>query len=120
MKILKTIFIIGFIIGCVFLVRGCYVHTYIDSTTVEYALTEINDDVYGYYNTVSSKAPASNYEMITLCVNGSICTFKGTVNIYYTNGETKLVWTKKNYNYGDILNVYVPYGSIEMRPNVGL
>jgi hypothetical protein len=119
-KILTTFLIVGFIIGCIFLVRGCYKHTYIDSNTVEYTLYEINDGVYGYYNTVSSKAPAHNYESITLCVNGNIHTFTGSVNIHYTNGDRKLVWTDKNYVNGDIFDVYVPYGSIEVRPNVGL
>lgn len=120
MKIFKVVLIVGLIIGCVYLVKGCYNHTYVESTTVECVLSEINDGVYGYYNTVSSRAPAHNYEMITLCVNGSIRTFKGHVNINYTNGQSKLVWVQKNYIYGDIMNIYVPYGSIEMRPNVGL
>lgn len=120
MKILKIALIIGIIIGGICIFRGCYKHTYIDNTVVEYDLYEINDGIYGYYNTVSSKAPAHNYEMITLCINGSVRTLKGTVNIHYTNDKSKLVWTQKNYIYGDVLNVYVPYNSIEMRPNVGL
>ena len=87
---------------------------------VEYKLVEINDGVYGYYNTVSSKAPASNYEVITLCLNGSVRTLKGDVNIHYTTGDPKLVWTQTKTVNGDTIDVYVPQGSIEMRPNVGL
>jgi hypothetical protein len=119
-KGLAIVSIAFLIFACACGFTSCYKHTYVDSTTVEYTLYEIDDGIYGYYNTVSSKAPAHNYEMITLCINGSIKTFKGTVNINYTEGESKLIWVQKNYIYGDILNVYAPYGSIEIRPNIGM
>jgi hypothetical protein len=88
--------------------------------TYEYNLSEIDDGVYGYYNTVSSGVPAQNYEVITLYFNGSIHTLDGDVNIHYTDSEPRLVWHYVRLVHGCTYDVYVPNGSIEMRPNVGL
>lgn len=116
-KILKVFLIIAIIVGCVSCTKSCYDHaTY--SNTVEYKLCEIGDGIYGYYNVVTSNIPAENYEMIVLCFNGSVHTLKGDVNIHYTDGECKIVWNDVNVVHGDTFDVYVPYGSIEMRPNL--
>lgn len=90
------------------------------SVIKEYSLSELDDDVYGIYTVVSSSIPAQNYEMITLCVNGQVCTFKGHVNIRYCDDGYKLILEDKNYINSDIMNVYVPYGTIEYSPNVGI
>ena len=121
MKIVKKIFvcilIIAIVLGCVSCMRSCHEYsTY--NNTVEYSLTELGDGIYGYYNAVTSSIPAENYEMIVLCLNGQIYTLKGDVNIHYTDNERKLIWTDVNVVHGDTFEVYVPSGSIEMRPNL--
>lgn len=116
-KILVCILIIAIVLGCVSCMRSCHEYsTY--SNTFEYTLTELSDGVYGYYNAVTSNIPAENYEMIVLCFNGQIYTLKGDVNIHYTDNECKLIWTDVNLVHGDTFEVYVPSGSIEMRPNL--
>jgi hypothetical protein len=103
--------------GLIFLIEKSTDRT---RATYEYSLSEIDDGVYGYYNTVSSGVPAQNYEVITLYFNGSIHTLDGNVNIHYTDGEPRLVWHYVRLVHGCTYDVYVPNGSIEMRPNVGL
>lgn len=112
--ILLSIAILG---GMIFLFEKSTDRT---RTTYEYSLSEIDDGVYGYYNTVSSGVPAQNYEVITLYFNGSIHTLDGDVNIHYTDSEPRLVWHYVRLVHGCTYDVYVPNGSIEMRPNVGL
>ena len=90
------------------------------STTSEYSLSELDEGVYGIYTVVSSSIPAQNYDMVTLCVDGTVRTFKGFVNIIYTNEEPKLVLTDKNYINSDIMYIYVPNGTIEFSANVGI
>lgn len=121
MRIVKGIFVCILIIAIVFYCVSCmgYVHechTY--NKTFEYTLTELSDGVYGYYNAVTSNIPAENYEMIVLCLNGQIYTLKGDVNIHYTDGECKLIWNDVKLVNGDTYEVYVPSGTIEMRPNL--
>lgn len=90
------------------------------STTKEYELNELEADVYGIYTVVSSSIPAQNYEMITLCVNGQVYTFKGNVNIHYCDSKPKLILTDKKYVNSDIMDIYVPRDSIEFAANVGI
>lgn len=90
------------------------------STTKEYELNELEADVYGIYTVVSSSIPAQNYEMITLCVNGQVYTFKGNVNIHYYDSKPKLILTDKKYVNSDIMDIYVPRDSIEFAANVGI
>ena len=90
------------------------------STVHEYALSELDDDIYGIYTVVSSSIPAQNYEMITLCANDQVYTFKGTVNIHYSESKPKLILTDKNYVNSDIMDIYVPHDSIEFAANVGI
>lgn len=116
-RIIKIFLIVTVILGCVSCAKSCY-NTYTYSNTVEYQLTELNDGIYGYYNAVTSNIPAENYEMIVLCFNGQIYTLKGDVNIHYTEDECKLIWTDINFVNGDTFDVYVPYGTIVMRPNL--
>lgn len=123
MKIMKWVIGIAIVAVIIFGFVSCAKHFYDCATyenVVEYKLLEIDDGVYGYYNTVSSNTPAHNYQVITLCLNGSVQTLKGYVNIHYTTGESKLIWTQTKTVNNDTIDVYVPHGSIEMRPNVGL
>ncbi len=81
--------------------------------TIEYELSDMGDGVYGIYTVVSSRAPAYNYDMITLCCNGQVRTFKGNVYIYYTENTYKLVLEDRNLDNGDSMYVYLPKGTVE-------
>lgn len=116
-KILKYVLIAAIIFGCMYGLKSCYDYsTY--SETREYSLDYVDGGIYGYYNAVTSNIPAENYEMIVLCLNGQIYTLKGDVNIHYTDNEHRLVWTATNIVNGDTFDIYVPFDSIEMRPNL--
>lgn len=81
-------------------------------TVYEYQLSEIEDDVYGIHITTTSRAPAYNYEMISVNINDQIYTIKGNVNVHYVDGEPRLVWTDTNYVNSDTADLYVPKGTI--------
>ena len=89
-------------------------------TEYEYKLTEIQDGVYGTYSTVVSDIPAQNYDVITLCCNGSIRTFKGTIHISYTDGDAYVKYKQSNTVNADELWVYIPFGTIEYQGTTGL
>lgn len=120
MKLAKKIFSILLIAAIIFGLASCTKYCWDCITykeTLEYNLYEINDGIYGYYNIVSSSIPAQNYEVITLYFGG-VYTLKGDVNIHYTNERPRLVWEKTKIVNGDTIDVYVPYNSIEVRPNM--
>lgn len=102
---------------------GCWVYRnnteYIEK---EYSLTEITDGNYGAYTEVVSNIPAQNYQMITLCCNGQICSFKGNVNIVYFNDNQIPKVKIKDYHIvnRDQITIYAPYGSIEIKQSVGI
>ena len=110
--ILIAVLVLGLLSPVVYII---HCHTY--KETLEYNLYEINDGIYGYYNIVSSSIPAQNYEVITLYFGG-VYTLKGDVNIHYTDGRPRLIWEKTKIVNGDTMDVYVPYNSIEVRPNM--
>lgn len=118
-KIVMCVLNVAIIFGCVCFLKSCLDYTTY-SETHEYNLTDLGDGIYGYYNAVTSSIPAENYEMIVVCLNGQIYTLKGDVNIHYTDNEHRLVWTSTNMVYGDTFDIYVPLGSIELRPNLTL
>lgn len=89
-------------------------------TEHEYQLTEIQDGIYGTYSTVVSSIPAQNYDIVTLCCNGSIKTFKGAVHIAYTDGETYVKYKNSNTVNADELWVYVPFGTIDYQGTTGI
>lgn len=105
------------VLVCVAGLKSCYNYASY-SRTAEYELAKITGDMYGYYNVVKSNVPAENYECITLYFKGQVRTLDGTVNIHYSNDEHRLVWTKTHRVHGDTMQVYVPYGSIEIRPSL--
>lgn len=90
-------------------------------TEHKFQLSEIQDGIYCAYNNVVSSIPAHNYDIVTLCCNGQIRTFKGSVNIIYTNSDPYVFY--KNYNHrvnADILDVYIPFGSVEYQGITGV
>lgn len=97
-----------------------FIHYSNQYTEHEYDLYEMNDGVYAIYYTTHSRAPAYNYEVITVCCNGSIYTFNGNVNISFTDGKPYV--KMKNYNIAnsDEINVYVPQGTVVYQPSVDI
>jgi hypothetical protein len=89
-------------------------------TEYEFQLSEIQNDVYGTYNTVVSSIPAQNYDIITLCCNGQIRTFKGTVYITYTDSDPYVIYKDGNCVNADVIYVYVPFGSILYQGTTGI
>ncbi len=87
----------------------------------EYSLVELSDGIYGTLTQVLSRAPAYNYEMITLCCNGNVYTFKGNVEIHYTDSKEPHVKVHVyNIINSDKIWVYVPAGTIEFQKGVGV
>jgi hypothetical protein len=89
-------------------------------TEYKYQLSEIQDGVYGVYGNVVSSIPAQNYEMITLCCDGQIKTFKGRVNITYTDETPYVILKDCNLVNADKIYVYVPFGTIEYQGTTGV
>ena len=89
-------------------------------TEHEFQLTEIQDGVYGVTSTVVSSIPAQNYDIITLCCNGQIRTFKGTIHIAYTNANPYVIYRSTNLANADELYVYVPFDTIEYQGVTGV
>ena len=89
-------------------------------TEYEYSLSELKDGVYGVYSTVVSSIPAKNYDVITLCCDGSIKTFKGTVHVIYTDGEIYAKYKNSRLVNADEIWVYVPFGTIEYQGTTGI
>lgn len=116
-KIFMIILVAAMIFGLASCTKSCWDYkTY--SETLKYNLYEISDGIYGYYNIVTSTAPAHNYQVVTLYFGGGVYTLKGEVHIHYTEDHPRLVWEKTHILNGDSIDVYVPYGSIEVRPNM--
>ena len=80
---------------------------------------ELDDGVYAVCTNFVSNVPANNYEMITICCNGQIRTYKGNVSITYTDKKPYAI-VKDYYNLvnGEEVFIYVPYGSVEFQSNV--
>ena len=87
-------------------------------TEHEYDLHDMGDGVYAVYYTTHSRAPAYNYEVVTVCCNGSVCTFKGHVNISFTNDKPHMTARISNMVNSDEVYVYVPHGTVVYQPSV--
>ncbi|MFR3950798.1 MAG: hypothetical protein ACLTY2_01975 [Coprococcus eutactus] len=86
-----------------------------------YELQEIKDGTYAIYHSVSSNTPPHNYDVITVCYNGQIHMFQGTVNIQQTNDKPHIeITAKPHINYVDEITVFIPKGTIEFAYNIGL
>lgn len=86
-----------------------------------YNLEEVELGVYAIHNTVSSNTPAHNYEVITICYDNQVHTFKGTASICYTDGKPCADITVRHHaDYADKITIYVPKGSVKFEKGVGL
>jgi hypothetical protein len=89
-------------------------------TEYQSPLYEMSDGVYAIYYTTHSSVPAYNYEVVTVCCNGNICTFKGNVNISFTNDEPYIKVKQYNIVNADEVYVYVPQGTVSYQPSVNV
>ena len=114
-----TIVIIG-IIAIFLLFIICMIHYGNQSTENTFRLSEVNDGVYAIYYNTHSRVPAQNYEVITVCCNGNIYTFKGSVQISYV--DTEPYATVKQYNLvnSDEVHIYVPKGTVAYEESINI
>ena len=108
---------IALVLGILFFALVSYGNKYEER---KYSLVELSNNTYGWYYRVSSRVPAQNYEVITLCCDGSIVTFQGDVNIVYTDQNPYVVVKDYNIVNADEICVYVPKGTISFQENVGV
>lgn len=80
----------------------------------EYEIEEIQNGIYARYQSTVSRAPAYNYEIITVCVNGQLITYKGNIKFVFTENENRIEVTEKpNVAYSDKVIVYTSKDSVE-------
>lgn len=87
----------------------------------EYEIEEIQNGIYVRYESTVSRVPAHNYEIITVCVNGQLKTYKGSVEFVFTENENKIEVTEKpNMVRNDKVIVYTSKNSVEYLGTVGI
>lgn len=86
----------------------------------KYDLYEMDESIYAIYYTTHSSVPAHNYEVVTVCCNGNIRTFKGDVYISFTNSNPYVKIYDYNIVYADDIYVYVPQGTVSYRASVNV
>ena len=119
-KLDKPTIVISGIIAVFLLFIACMIHYGNRSTENTFQLSEVNDGVYAIYYNTHSRVPAQNYEVITVCCNGNIYTFKGSVQISYV--DTEPYATVKQYNLvnSDEVHIYVPKGTVAYEESVNI
>lgn len=85
-----------------------------------YELEEIENGTYARYYQTFSTVPAHNYDVVKICVNGSIRTYKGYVSITYTDEVPYVVVMQNNLANDDKVFLYVPKGTVEYTESVGV
>ena len=114
-----TVITIG-IISVFILFIICMIHYGNQSTENTFQLSEVNNGVYAICYNTHSRVPAQNYEVVTVCCNGNICTFNGNVQISYV--DTEHYATVKQYNFvnSDEVHIYVPEGTVAYEESVSV
>ncbi len=85
-----------------------------------YDLEEIRSGTYArYYQTVST-VPAHNYDVVEICVDDNIRTYKGYVSITYTSKYPYAVVMQNSLVNDDEVYLYVPKGTVEYGESVGV
>lgn len=80
----------------------------------EREIEEIQNGIYVIYQSTVSRAPAHNYEIIKVCVNGQLITYKGSVEFVFTENENRIkVAEKPNIARCDEVTVYTSKDSVE-------
>lgn len=80
----------------------------------ECEIEEIQSGIYARYQSTVSRAPAYNYEIITVCINRQLITYNGSVEFIFTEDENKIEVTEKpNMVRNDKIIVYTSKDSVE-------
>ena len=115
----STVIIIGIISAFVLFII-CMIYYGNRSTENTFQLSEVNDGVYAIYYNTHSRVPAQNYEVITVCCNGNIYTFKGSVQISYVDTEPYATMKQYNLVNSDEVHIYVPKGTVAYEESVNI
>lgn len=87
----------------------------------ECEIEEIQNGIYARYQSTVSRSPAYNYEIITVCVNGQLITYKGSVEFVFTENENRIkVAEKLNIARCDEVTVYTSKDSVEYLGTVSI
>jgi hypothetical protein len=87
----------------------------------ECEIEEIQSGIYARYQSTVSRAPAYNYEIITVCINRQLITYNGSVEFIFTEDENKIEVTEKpNMVRNDKIIVYTSKDSVEYLGTVGI
>lgn len=87
----------------------------------ECEIEEIQNGIYVRYQSTVSCVPAHNYEIIMVCVDGQLITYKGSVEFIFTENENKIeVAEKPNLVRNDKVIVYTSKDSVEYLGIVGI
>lgn len=87
----------------------------------ECEIEEIQSGIYARYQSTVSRAPAYNYEIITVCINRQLITYNGSVEFIFTEDENKIEVTEKpNMVRNDKVIVYTSKDSVEYLGTVGI
>ena len=98
----------------------CLIFICSETTEYRYDLQEVDNGVYAIYYNTYSRVPAQNYEVVTVCSNNSIHTFKGNIQISYV--DTKPYATVKQCNLvnSDEIYICVPKGTVAYEESVNI
>lgn len=87
----------------------------------ECEIEEIQSGIYARYQSTASSTPAYNYEIITVCINGKLITYEGSVEfIFVENGNKIKVAERPNIVHSDKVIVYTSKDSVEYLGAVGI
>lgn len=87
----------------------------------ECEIEEIQNGIYVRYQSTVLCVPAHNYEIIMVCVDGQLITYKGSVEFIFTENENKIEVTEKpNLVRNDKVIVYTSKDSVEYLGTVGI
>ena len=98
----------------------CLIFICSKTTEYRYDLQEVDSGVYAIYYNTYSRVPAQNYEVITVCSNNSIYTFKGNIQISYVDTKPYAIVKQCNLMNSDEVHIYVPKGTVAYEESVNI
>ena len=97
---------------CAYLIC-CVIRTETKYDEYTYNIEDFGDGVYGIYQSFHSSIPAQNYETIKVIYNGGVHTIKGSIQIFYTYEQPKIIIKDFKSYKSDEAILYVPSDGIE-------
>ena len=98
----------------------CLIFICSKTTEYRYDLQEVDSGVYAIYYNTYSRVPAQNYEVITVCSNNSIYTFKGNIQISYVDTKPYAIVKQCNLANSDEVYIYVLKGTVAYEESVNI